>query len=96
MSSSSVDAKLGLLTYKKAPEPHISITDSDVCLTRCHDKPCTKVCPASVYSWNEEQKKIHVQYENCIECGACRMVCPFQNIRCEWPGGGLGVQYKYG
>jgi ferredoxin-like protein FixX len=24
------------------------------------------------------------------------MVCPFQNIKCHWPRGGFGVQYKFG
>jgi ferredoxin-like protein FixX len=24
------------------------------------------------------------------------MVCPFDNIKCHWPRGGFGVQYKYG
>ena len=96
MSSSSVDSKLGLLTFKTASQSHISIADPDICLNQCPDKPCTTACPASVYSWDEDKKKIHVQYENCIECGACRMVCPFLNIKCEWPAGGFGVQYKYG
>ena len=53
-------------------------------------------CPATVYDWNAPQKKIIVSYENCIECGACRMLCPFDNIKCHWPRGGFGVQYKFG
>jgi ferredoxin-like protein FixX len=24
------------------------------------------------------------------------MLCPFDNINCDWPGGGQGVKYKYG
>ena len=95
----TVEAKLGLLEYKKSPETHIVLrkTGADApCVTVCDSKPCTTVCPAKVYEWDAHEKKIHVSYENCIECGACRMVCPFDNIKCDWPKGGFGVKYKYG
>lgn len=93
----NVDAKLGLLTYKADHEqPHIKIKNADTCATKCADKPCTTVCPAKVYVWEAAQNKIIVNYENCIECGACRMLCPFDNIDCTWPRGGFGVQYKFG
>lgn len=95
----TVEAKLGLLSFKKSPQSHISIKDASEnspCVKLCQDKPCTTVCPAKVYEWVPDKQKIHVAYENCIECGACRMLCPFDNIRCEWPRGGFGVQYKYG
>lgn len=95
----NVEKKLGLLTFKSDKESHIQIKDSSQnspCVTQCQDKLCVKVCPAKVYEWNKEQKKIAVSYENCIECGACRMLCPFDNIACHWPRGGFGVQYKYG
>ena len=61
-----------------------------------HCGDCTTVCPAKVYEWEADHKKIVVNYENCIECGACRMLCPYDNIACEWPRGGFGVQYKLG
>ena len=95
----TVEAKLGLLEYKKSPEAHIHLAKAGAdspCVTACHDKPCTTVCPAKVYEWEEHAKKILVAYENCIECGACRMLCPFENIVCDWPAGGFGVKYKYG
>ena len=95
----TVEAKLGLLDYKKAPETHIHIKDASPaapCVERCQDKPCVKICPAKVYEWEEAQKKVLVAYENCIECGACRMLCPFDNIDCDWPAGGFGVKYRYG
>jgi len=99
--SVNVDEKLGLLTYKADHSfAHIKIKNADTsnspCVTQCKDKPCTTVCPAKVYNWEESQKKILVAYENCIECGACRMLCPYDNIACEWPRGGFGVQYKMG
>ena len=95
----TVETKLGHLEWKKSPQAHITIRNAgedSPCVTRCKDKPCTTVCPAKVYEWEPARKKIVVNYENCIECGACRMLCPFDNIACEWPNGGFGVKYKYG
>lgn len=93
---SSVEEKLGLLTFKNDSQSHISIPNPDICLNQCRDKPCTKVCPAKVYVWEESQKKIVIGYENCIECGAARMICPFNNIKWEPPRGGFGVSFKFG
>ncbi len=63
-------------------------------LNQCEKNWCTHTCPADVYHW--EGDHIVVSYENCIECGACRMICPYDNICCVMPRGGFGVQYKYG
>jgi ferredoxin like protein len=90
-----IEEKLGLLTYKNDHQTHIKIMDQNVCL-KCPNKPCVTACPAKVYEWDEVQKKTLVAYENCIECGAARMLCPFYNIEWVPPRGGFGVQYKYG
>ena len=95
----TVEAKLGLVEYKKYSETHIHIKDASEnspCVKECTARPCVAICPAKVYEWEEEQKKVLVAYENCIECGACRMLCPFDNIECDWPPAGHGVKYKYG
>ena len=96
LPKANVEEKLGTLTYKADHQSHISIKSPQPCLEQCETKPCTTVCPATVYRWEEAQKKIQVSFENCIECGACRMVCPYDNIACHWPRGGFGVQYKFG
>jgi ferredoxin like protein len=49
-----------------------------------------------VYEWNEEQQKNLVSFGNCIECGACSIGCPFDNIACHSPRGGFGAQYRLG
>lgn len=90
---SKLEDKLFLLKFKPDEHSHIEILSNEVCL-RCPDKPCTLTCPADVYHW--EGDRIVVSYENCIECGACRMICPYNNISCVMPRGGFGVQYKYG
>jgi len=91
----SLDDKLGLLTYKNDHQSHIKIPDAKVCLD-CKNKPCISGCPAGVYTWDEDKKKILVAYENCVECGAARMLCPYANIEWDPPRGGFGVSYKYG
>jgi ferredoxin like protein len=88
-----LEDKLFLNKVKRDDRSHIDIVSREVCL-RCPDKPCTIVCPAEVYHWDGE--KIVVSYENCIECGAARMLCPYANIEWHPPRGGFGVSYKFG
>ena len=95
----TTETKLGTLEWKKSPNAHIHLKDSSEsapCATSCKDKTCVTVCPDKVYEWHGEKNSIVVNYENCIECGGCRMLCPFDNIVCDWPEGGMGVKYKYG
>ena len=89
-----LEDKLFLLKFKADDHSHIEITSNDVCVSMCEEKWCTHTCPADVYHW--EGDRIVVSYENCIECGACRMICPYGNINCTMPRGGFGVQYKFG
>ena len=58
----SVEAKLGTLEWKKQPEANIHLKNSAAdspCVTKCDNKPCTTVCPAKVYEW-EEIGRAHV------------------------------------
>ena len=71
--------------------PHIQIGDQDVCRDRCSGKYCTYFCPAGVYEWDEEKKLNLVSFGNCVECGACAIGCPYDNIICVTPKGGLIV-----
>ena len=43
-----------------------------------------------------EGNKIIIGYENCLECGTCRLACPYENISWKYPRGGFGVKYRYG
>jgi len=54
------------------------------------------VCPAGTYRWDEDERAIRVSFENCLECGACRLACPHANISWRYPMGGLGICYRYG
>jgi len=75
---------------------HLKITSHQPCRQKCEPlgRPCTTFCPAQVYKWEDEQ--ITVSYNACLECGACRVGCPFSNIEWKYPRGEFGVTYKNG
>lgn len=76
-----------------AHEPHIRVKDMEVC-GRCATRPCTIICPAAVFVW--EQQQLTVQYSGCLECGSCRLSCPHDNLEWRYPRGGFGVVLKVG
>ncbi len=92
---SKLDDKLFLNRYKSWKETHLRVTDPDKCLN-CKDKPCTYICPAAVYGWNELEQRILTAYEGCVECGSCRYACTYKVIDWQNPKGGYGIQYKWG
>lgn len=90
-----VEDKLFLVRFKPDTQSHLSVKDADVCL-KCENKDCVKFCPAEVYEWDKEHKTLLIAYEGCLECGTCRIGCPYLNIKWEYPRGGFGVQFKFG
>ncbi|MEM0290139.1 MAG: 4Fe-4S dicluster domain-containing protein [Metallosphaera sp.] len=93
-----VEEKLYTLRYKRDDEPHLKIKNFDVC-SRCEKEygtpqPCISVCPANVYVW--DGTRMVISYENCVECGACKIACPFNNIAWSFPRYGLGMSLRYG
>ncbi len=86
-----IEDKLSHVKYKTDKNSHI-IVDEMVC-EKCTTKECLYVCPARVYS--EVGGKIKVEYENCLECGVCKISCPKKAITWSYPESGYGVVYKY-
>ena len=74
-----IDDKLFTVKYKPDEKTHLEPTQEDC--KKCKGKECTFVCPANVYSWDEEQNKLLVGFENCLECGACRIACGAQTLK---------------
>jgi len=89
-----IDDKLFSVKYKPDEATHL-VPDQEQC-KKCKVKDCTYVCPAHVYDWDEEQKKLLIGYENCLECGACRIACSYQCISWQYPKAGCGVTIKCG
>jgi ferredoxin like protein len=93
--SKAIEEKLYLIRYKADDKSHLIIRNQDVCLN-CPTKECNFFCPADVYEWDAEGNVTTVAYENCIECGTCRLGCPAYNIEWVYPKGGHGITYRFG
>ncbi len=87
----NIEDKLFLNRYIVDEIPHLVIIDQEVC-RGCTAKPCMTFCPARVYEWKDDHTT--VGYEGCLECGACRIACSFNNIQWTFPRGGFGVQFR--
>ena len=92
----TIEDKLYLVKFKPDEESHLIIKDANACAQQCGARACTNFCPARVYKWDEANQHMIVNFEDCIECGSCRIACPFGNIDWRYPRGGFGVQYRYG
>ncbi len=90
----TIDDKLNKLKYNCDTISHLN-PDCSLCI-ECKSKICTKICPANVYEWDSENKKLIVNYENCLECGACKIVCEMDCLKWEYPRANKGVAFKYG
>lgn len=101
-----IEKKLINVKYKTSECSHLH-PNQEICKV-CEDKVCLNICPANVYkqcssgenSENSQKKDgtmdiISVEYENCLECGACRIACPYGAIDWEYPASGCGVVYKF-
>jgi ferredoxin like protein len=87
----NIDNKLFLNNYKVDTICHLAIKDQNIC-EQCKEKTCTQICPAHIYEWKDGH--ITISYEGCLECGACRIGCPKDNIDWKFPRGGFGIQFR--
>ena len=90
----SLDKKLFTLKYSPDTQSHLKPNKEDC--KNCETKACTFICPAQVYEWSEEKQELIVKYENCLECGACRIACEHKSLDWEYPKGTKGVTFKQG
>ncbi len=90
----NIDDKLFSVKYTCDSESHL-IVKQEKCF-KCKEKFCTYVCPANVYCWDTTEQKLQVRYENCLECGACKIACEKNNIDWRYPRAGYGVRFKQG
>ena len=90
----NIDDKLNKLKYNCDTVSHLEPACSD-CI-ECKTKICCKICPACVYEWDAENRKLIVNYENCLECGACRIACEKKSLVWKYPKNVKGVTFKHG
>lgn len=75
-------------------EAHI-VLDKEIC-AKCETRPCLVVCPASLYTLNENDQ-VCFNYAGCLECGTCRTMCENKGIsKWQYPRGKFGVTYQKG
>ena len=86
-------AKLGLNVFKPLPEPHIKIRPGMESDSRL--KAAVRGCPAGLYSMNEKGE-FALTIDGCLECGTCRIACGTEVLEWSYPGGGAGVQFRFG
>lgn len=89
-----IDERIYVNRYNIHPVNHLHV-DQSKCI-ECKDKPCTFTCPVDDYVWDPDQKRLTVYYEGCVECGACVVVCPYHNIKLDYPPAGRGVNFRFG
>jgi ferredoxin like protein len=77
--------------YDVDKTPHI-VVDTSKCRT-CSLKPCTLLCPAGCYVLVDD--RVVFSYEGCLECGTCRVICPYDAIKWDYPLSGRGISYRF-
>jgi len=88
----NIDDLLAKVKYKPDTKSHL-IPDNEGC-RNCTNKVCEHICPAKVYEWDIENHKLNVNFENCLECGACRIACSYNAISWEYPKANKGITFK--
>jgi NAD-dependent dihydropyrimidine dehydrogenase PreA subunit len=49
------------------------------------DQACVRVCPvACIHGDAGKDRKLYIDPDECIDCGACVPVCPVKAIYAEW------------
>lgn len=86
-------AKLGLDVFKEDSEFHIKIKEGQAKNIRL--KKAILVCPAGLYS-ETENGEVVISVDGCLECGTCLLVCGAEVLEWHYPGGGSGVQFRFG
>ena len=96
------DVYLSGVLHEEDQPSHLKVADPTICSTKCAEEfgnPCTRFCPAQVYEMvadeeNEGQKKLQVNFSNCVHCKTCDIKDPYQIITWTPPEGGGGPGYK--
>ncbi len=89
-----IKGRLGSTSYNFDAEEHAHITiDPEICET-CPHQMCMYSCPANCFTLVDG--RMTFQYEDCVECGTCDIVCTPGSVEWNNPRGGFGVKYRHG
>lgn len=86
--------KIGVTTWETDAHEyaHISV-DTDICNV-CPHHLCIAGCPTQCFKFYEG--KMVFQYEDCVECGVCDIMCDQGSVTWDNPRGTYGVKYSQG
>lgn len=90
-----MERRLSTLILDYTEDSHIKLADPSVCHDRCERHPCVEFCPSHVFGWHDDTGLV-IQHTKCVECAACAIGCPEQNLLLQYPGDGHGVTFRYG
>ncbi|MHA1989509.1 MAG: ferredoxin family protein [Candidatus Hodarchaeales archaeon] len=88
--------KLGTLEYNVDLHENAHIVVDYKKCTNCPHQNCVWGCPVQCYTLVELAQNIVFQYEDCVECGTCFLMCDQDSVKWSNPRGTFGVNYKYG
>ena len=86
--------------YEENQPCHLKLKNPDLAISvnyQTFASPETRYCPAGVYeiiSSEENTPRLQINATNCIQCKACDIKDPLQNIVWTTPEGGDGPQYR--
>lgn len=91
--SVNADNPLSRNRLQPAREPHI-IPAGNIDKSTC--RLLIAACPAGQFSLTPRDE-LQVEHHGCLECGACRLLCPNTAFR-QWryPLAGFGLTLRYG
>lgn len=89
----TIEDKLFTVIRKIDTESHIKVDQEK--FQKDPNPAIIYLCPSRVYLKNETTGECIVNFENCLECGACQVACR-DYVSWDNPRGGKGVIYKYG
>lgn len=97
ITGKKMDAKtrLGTTNFNTDSEEHAHITIDKKLCAKCSHHMCMYGCPAECYTLGEDGV-MQFQYEDCVECGTCDLMCDRDSVKWNLPRGGFGVVYLYG
>ena len=93
----TLEEKLNLTKFTSDQKyAHITI-NPEICKEKCSTFECINGCPANCFKLiegEETEGPVVLDVVACLECGACRIVCPYGSVDWHYPKGGFGVEFK--
>lgn len=88
----NINHRLKYNRYHLDREAHIQV-NGEKCRT-CPHQVCLTSCPAQCYL-PDSGSGVVFNYEGCLECGTCYLLCDQKALTWNYPRGGCGLSLRY-